>query len=142
MVFHPTNVQPVNLYPLSVKFFTTSYVCELDAVVPLIVPLAALGLLLSYTIVYLFADHWAYWFTVAPADVVRFLTLAPFSYAVPEPFDNPFQPINVQPVKAYALSVKSTDLSYSASVSAIVPLTVPVAVLGLFALYAIVYVIA
>ena len=49
--------------------------------------------------VMVFAVHFAYNVTVAPLVLVRFVTLAPFEYDVPDPSALVFQPANVHPVR-------------------------------------------
>ena len=86
-VFHPVNVYPVFVNPFGVKFFSTSYVIDIDAVLP---PVCVFPL---NTIVYVFAVHCAYIVTSLSGVYVcpAFPIFSPPAFSV-------YHPLNVYPV--------------------------------------------
>jgi hypothetical protein len=135
------HAQPVNSLPFMVYGFAgavqfvPSYVhVWVDGFVPVPPPFA-------YLIVNVLATHCAYNVIVVPSVAVRFSTLCPFVYAVPEPFAAVFHPLKCHPVNEYPFVVNALGVPYEWLLVAVVPEIEPLAPAGLLELYATLYVI-
>ena len=126
---HPANVYPVFVYLLALKFDGTSYVHTCASIEP--IPMFELKLIL-----YVFAVHCAYKFTIPFAVCVKFSTSCPLLYDVPVPSCFVFQFLNVYPILVYLFSDSLAVVLYSNFEFSIVPVVVSV---GAFWLYITVY---